>query len=217
LLAHLPPEFDYVSLQFQPSASEQATLAQHQVIDPAADIVDFSDTAAICAQLDLVISVDTSVAHLAGALNKPLWVLLPYCPDWRWLILGGAKSGSVFHVDPNGTSAWNACLEGRKKSLYNTIASALLPVMRDFTDALLDSGSMTERLNDTAKQLKQDNVIETWAREGMRAVAAFSQLGFGVATTGPISTSTTRRISPSITQQALAGFRGQGLVADLEI
>ena len=64
-------------------------------------------------------------------------------------------------------------LEGRKKSLYNTIASALLPVMRDFTDALLNSGSMTERLNDTAKQLKQDNVIETWAREGMRAVAAF--------------------------------------------
>jgi type I restriction enzyme M protein len=43
-------------------------------------------------------------------------------------------------------------LEGRKKSLYNTIASALLPVMRDFTDALLASGSMTERLNDTAKQ-----------------------------------------------------------------
>ena len=86
LLAHLPPDFDCVSLQFQPNASEQATLAQHQVIDPAADIVDFSDTAAICAQLDLVISVDTSVAHLSGALGIPCWILVTHSADWRWLM-----------------------------------------------------------------------------------------------------------------------------------
>jgi tetratricopeptide (TPR) repeat protein len=86
LLAHLPPDFDYLSLQFQPSASEQVTLAQHGVIDPAADIVDFSDTAAICAQLDLVISVDTSVAHLSGALGIPCWILVTHSADWRWLM-----------------------------------------------------------------------------------------------------------------------------------
>ena len=46
---------------------------------------DFADTAAAIMALDLVITVDTSVAHLAGALGKPVWLLLPYAPDWRWL------------------------------------------------------------------------------------------------------------------------------------
>jgi len=45
---------------------------------------DFADTAALMAQLDLVITIDTAVAHLAGALGKQVWVLLPAAPDWRW-------------------------------------------------------------------------------------------------------------------------------------
>lgn len=46
---------------------------------------DFGDTAALCAHLDLVISADTSVAHLAASLGRPVWLLLPFTPDWRWL------------------------------------------------------------------------------------------------------------------------------------
>ena len=46
---------------------------------------DFADTAAVIEQLDLVITVDTAVAHLAGALGRPVWILLPYAADWRWL------------------------------------------------------------------------------------------------------------------------------------
>jgi len=55
------------------------------ILDHAPSLIDFSDTAALIAEMDLVISVDTSVAHLAGALGKPIWILLPFHPDFRWM------------------------------------------------------------------------------------------------------------------------------------
>ncbi|KAA0677968.1 tetratricopeptide repeat protein [Roseomonas genomospecies 6] len=57
-------------------------------MDLGPDIADFADTAALVAGLDLVITVDTSVAHLAGALGRPVWTVLPFAPDWRWLGAG---------------------------------------------------------------------------------------------------------------------------------
>src|SRR5581483_10989006 len=51
----------------------------------APGILDLADTAALIGQLDLVISVDTMVAHLAGALGRPVWLLLSFAPDWRWM------------------------------------------------------------------------------------------------------------------------------------
>jgi ADP-heptose:LPS heptosyltransferase len=55
------------------------------VVDLRRDLQDFADTAAVLERMDLVISVDTAVAHLAGALARPLWVMLPFAADWRWL------------------------------------------------------------------------------------------------------------------------------------
>ena len=56
------------------------------LVDCTNELNDFSDTASLIENLDLVISVDTSVAHLAGALGKQVWTLLPFRPDWRWLL-----------------------------------------------------------------------------------------------------------------------------------
>jgi hypothetical protein len=52
----------------------------------ADDLLDFVNTAALCECMDVVISVDTSLAHLSGALGQRTWVLLPFNPDWRWLL-----------------------------------------------------------------------------------------------------------------------------------
>ena len=86
LLPHLPPRFEYICLQKELRPSDQEALQASSVRFVGAEIQDFSDTAALCDLVDLVISVDTSVAHLAGALGKPTWILLPYAPDWRWML-----------------------------------------------------------------------------------------------------------------------------------
>ncbi len=57
-----------------------------EALDLAPLLHDFADTAAAILHLDLVVTVDTSVAHLAGALGRPVWILLPFAPDWRWLL-----------------------------------------------------------------------------------------------------------------------------------
>ncbi len=58
----------------------------HQVVLLGGELKDFSETAAVVDVLDLVITVDTAIAHLAGAMGKQVWILLPYIPDWRWLL-----------------------------------------------------------------------------------------------------------------------------------
>ena len=73
----------FVSLQEQPSADDRALLGHSEVIDLTAVLADVSETAALLSCLDVVISVDSSVACLAGALGRPVWMLLSHAPDDR--------------------------------------------------------------------------------------------------------------------------------------
>ena len=87
LLICLPEGLDYISLHKEIRASDQEILDRQGTIRTFChELNDFSETAALCELMDVVISVDTSVAHLASALGKETWVLLPYAPDWRWLL-----------------------------------------------------------------------------------------------------------------------------------
>jgi len=110
----------YVVLQKGPAAAQAATPpAGMKLVELGAELGDFADTAAVIANLDLVIAVDTAVAHLAGALGKPVWLLLPFAGEWRWLE-GRADSPwyptmRLFRQPQPG--AWAEVLEGVVREL----------------------------------------------------------------------------------------------------
>jgi hypothetical protein len=81
------PGVRLVSLQKGPGAEQLAEIREHVVVTDVGSLLhDFSDTAAVIRNLDLVIACDTAVAHLAGALGTAVWLALPFVPDWRWLL-----------------------------------------------------------------------------------------------------------------------------------
>ena len=91
-LEHLSTLFDlegitFYGLQFGPDAEElNEYIDRGKVKNLAPHLGDFVHTAAIADQMDLIISIDTYIVHLAGAMCKPVWIMLPYAPDWRWFL-----------------------------------------------------------------------------------------------------------------------------------
>jgi|GEM_PF-1696056 len=87
-------EVDMFSLQYDPTPEEQSLLNDYGVYDCSAELHSFSHTAAIIGAVDMVISIDTAVAHLAGAMGKPTINLLPFVADWRW---GSQRDDSAWY------------------------------------------------------------------------------------------------------------------------
>jgi tetratricopeptide (TPR) repeat protein len=133
--ARLAPLFDvpgirFVSLQKDIRSADASDVQRHgNLIDVHAGLRDFVDTAAVIAQLDLVITVDTAVAHLAGAMGKPLWLLLPRVPDFRWLLDRTTSpwypSARLFRKGP--TDTWDAIIAGVSSELAALAASSEVP------------------------------------------------------------------------------------------
>jgi Flp pilus assembly protein TadD len=91
------------------------------------DLLDFADTAALIAHMDLVITVDTAVAHLAGALGRPVWLLLPFAPDWRWGL----------HAD---TTPWYPTMRLFRQPAPNDWATVVLFVRDALADFIASGG-----------------------------------------------------------------------------
>jgi tetratricopeptide (TPR) repeat protein len=120
------PRFQFISLQKQVTDEERTGLDGAGVLYTGEALADFSDTAALCVLMDLVISIDTSVAHLAGALGSSVWVLLTWVPDWRWLLdrddSPWYSSMRLFRQKARGD--WNGVLERLELELEAPIAPA---------------------------------------------------------------------------------------------
>jgi hypothetical protein len=118
------PGVRWFSLQVGPRAADPAPPGL-ALTDLGAEFRDLSDTAAVVAQLDLVVTADTAVAHLAGALGVPVWLLLPWRPDWRWT--PGARetpwypSMRLFHA---GAASWPEVIANVAAELRARAASA---------------------------------------------------------------------------------------------
>lgn len=138
LLAVLPVAAEYVVVQKDIRADDTALLAsqtRHCIVQLPKQ--DFADTAALCANLDLVISVDTSVAHLAGAVGCQLWVLLPHNPDWRWQL---DRHDSPWYA---GARLWRQPAHGDWETPLQALAAALYQVYPE-----LQAGSVAETWSD---------------------------------------------------------------------
>ena len=121
-------DIDFYSVQMGTAAAETEQLPADCLITRLdTHIVDFADTAAALMQLDLLITVDTAIAHLAGALGRPCWVLLPYTgTDWRW-----RQEGDMTAWYPNTVRLFRQDARGIWDTVVQTIATALKKSERD--------------------------------------------------------------------------------------
>ncbi|HSP50749.1 MAG TPA: tetratricopeptide repeat-containing glycosyltransferase family protein [Pseudolabrys sp.] len=131
----------FLSIQRELRGNDAELLARHaNITHLGGELADMTDTAAVAALADLTISVDTSVVHLAGSLDRPVWVMLPFAPDWRWTPAHDPENWEPFfgkdHAQTKSgtTSPWypqarlfRQCALGDWASVIATLRAALIP------------------------------------------------------------------------------------------
>lgn len=128
LLPLLDVKARFVSLQKDIRPSDEPVVRErNDILHLGAELQSFADTAALIEHLDLVISVDTSVAHLAGALGRPVWIFLPYVPDWRWLL---DREDSPWYPTArlfrqSQTREWHSVVDEVQRALTEFVATGL--------------------------------------------------------------------------------------------
>lgn len=160
------PGISFYSLQVGAGTEEMTTLADNSALkDLTGQLTDFSDTAAMIANLDLVVTVDTAVAHLAGAMGRPVWVLLARTPDWRWML-------------DRDDSPWYPTMRlfrqpgpGDWKSVIEKVSRFLKEQLSRHNDATTDTKESDERLFKAALQLLDAGNLST-AIEQLEAITA---------------------------------------------
>ncbi|MBI9073609.1 MAG: tetratricopeptide repeat protein [Melioribacteraceae bacterium] len=162
--------FNFISLQKDITEEEKIILEKYNVKTYQED---FAATAAIISSLDLVISVDTAIAHLAGALNKPVWNLLSYNPDWRWLLDGNTtpwySSMKLFRqkrgeLRPGFVDKINKELENNFSVKPNIVASDLVQIKILALESHKEGNiNEAEKLYETILEIDpNDNEINYW-------------------------------------------------------
>jgi Flp pilus assembly protein TadD len=119
-------DVQFVSLQKGIRDQDRAFLGERpDIVDLTEQLTDFSETAALVGCLDLVIAVDTSVVHLAGALGAPVWTMLPFNPDWRWLLNRNDspwyRSMRLFRQPKRGD--WASVVDGVRRELEGVVSA----------------------------------------------------------------------------------------------
>ncbi|MBY0402524.1 MAG: tetratricopeptide repeat protein [Cyanobacteria bacterium] len=138
LIKASPEEIGWVSLQKNTTPDERALLSPLEVLSLDEELSTFDDTAAVISQLDLIISIDTGVAHLAGALGKEVWVLLPYLNEWRWGMAGNtSQEEDLLPISSFENTPWYPAMQVVRQSHFGQWESALQTIQQGLLKRLL--------------------------------------------------------------------------------
>jgi FkbM family methyltransferase len=168
------PGIRWFSLQVGDRAADLASLPAGTVTDLSPRLTDFADTASVLASLDLVLTVDTSVGHLAGALGRPTWIMVPFAADWRWLRdredSPWYPTVRLFRQQQRGN--WNELLErvaAELRAVTSGDHGSLFPV--NSVQAVADPGARANAFFDQGLQLQRDSRLDEAAAAYRKAIA----------------------------------------------